>query len=126
MDSFDLNDPVNTTMNSESIETTEEISDAPETSPEKKQQPQQKKFVRVPLARIKYIMKLDPECQKISQDSVYLVAKATEYFLEYLGKESAKYSAQAKRKTVQRRDVDAAISGIPQLCFLEGALDSKV
>ncbi|KAF5296744.1 hypothetical protein FQR65_LT19800 [Abscondita terminalis] len=72
-------------------------------------------------------MKLDPECQKISQDSVYLVAKATvRIFLEYLGKESAKYSAQAKRKTVQRRDVDAAISGIPQLCFLEGALDSKV
>ncbi|KAK4876043.1 hypothetical protein RN001_012465 [Aquatica leii] len=94
-----------------------------ETPVEKKPKTQQKKFVRFPLSRVKHIMTLDPDCNNVSKDSVYLITKATELFLEFLGRESGKHSQQGKRKTVQRRDVDAVISEFPQLCFLEGALE---
>lgn len=35
------------------------------------------KLCRLPLARVKHIMKMDPECSIISQDAVVLVTKAT-------------------------------------------------
>jgi histone H3/H4 len=44
-------------------------------------------------------------------------------FLEHLAKESAKFMGMGKRKTVQKRDVDAAIDTVPSLCFLDGALE---
>ncbi|KAF5298193.1 hypothetical protein FQA39_LY02617 [Lamprigera yunnana] len=109
----------------ESINSAEssQYKESSEVTTEKKPTPQPKKFIRLPLARVKNIMKLDSECQKVTQDSVFLVTKATELFVELLGRESAKFTQQGKRKTVQRRDVDAVISEIPQLCFLEGALE---
>lgn len=49
-----------------------------ETNDESKESPNQKlRLVRLPLARIKTIMKLDPDCAMISQDSAFLVTKAT-------------------------------------------------
>lgn len=44
-------------------------------------------------------------------------------FIDSFAKETYKHTAKAKRKTVQRRDVDAAIETIDALCFLEGTLD---
>lgn len=44
-------------------------------------------------------------------------------FLEHLSKESGKFMGMGKRKTVQKRDVDAAIDNVPSLCFLDGALE---
>lgn len=38
---------------------------------------EKKKLVRLPLARIKQMMKMDPECGMISQDALFLVTKAT-------------------------------------------------
>ena len=35
------------------------------------------KFVRLPLTRIKHIMKMDPDCSLISQDALFLVTKST-------------------------------------------------
>lgn len=43
-----------------------------------KESPNQKqRIIRLPLSRIKTIMKLDPDCILVSQDSVFLVTKAT-------------------------------------------------
>lgn len=35
------------------------------------------KFVRLPLARVKHIMKMDPDCNLISQDALFLITKST-------------------------------------------------
>lgn len=43
------------------------------TSPEK----DKPKFVRLPLARVKNIMKMDPDCLLISQDALFLMTKST-------------------------------------------------
>lgn len=43
-----------------------------------KESPNEKqRLIRLPLSRIKTIMKLDPDCVLISQDSAFLVTKAT-------------------------------------------------
>lgn len=85
--------------------------------------PEKKRLVKLPLARVKHIMKMDADCSVISSDAVFLVTKATELFLEYLGQQSVKYTLGTKRKTMFKRDVEAAIDAIPNLCFLEGTLE---
>lgn len=43
-----------------------------------KESPNQKqRLIRLPLSRIKTIMKWDPDCGLISQDSAFLITKAT-------------------------------------------------
>jgi DNA polymerase epsilon subunit 4 len=75
------------------------------------------------LARIKTIMKLDPDLNLMSKESVFLIAKATEFFVDFLSKETYKNTCQGSRKTVQKKDIDQAINSIDSLCFLDAALD---
>ncbi|KAK8718904.1 hypothetical protein OTU49_014373 [Cherax quadricarinatus] len=79
--------------------------------------------LRLPLARIKRIMKADPDLNLASQDAVFLVAKATELFIESLVQEAYQYTCQSRKKTVSRRDVDNSIEAIEALAFLDGAMD---
>ncbi|KAK3922287.1 DNA polymerase epsilon subunit 4 [Frankliniella fusca] len=80
------------------------------------------KLVKLPLSRIKSIIKMDPDVNLASQEAVFLIAKATELFIESLARESYTHTAQSKKKTVQKKDVDAAISSSDSLLFLEGTL----
>ncbi|XP_023028817.1 DNA polymerase epsilon subunit 4 [Leptinotarsa decemlineata] len=106
------------------VEHLDESSPEKETPTSLKENPSPKhKFLRLPLARVKAMMKMDPNCTVISQDSVFLVTKATEMFIEYLAKEAAKPVITGKRKTMMKKDVDSAIGAIPHLCFLEGAIE---
>ncbi|KAG0714246.1 DNA polymerase epsilon subunit 4 [Chionoecetes opilio] len=78
---------------------------------------------RLPLARVKRIMKADPDLQLTSQDAVFLIAKATELFVESLVQEAYQFTLKGRKKTVTRRDVDNCIEAIDALAFLDGALD---
>ncbi|XP_011867458.1 PREDICTED: DNA polymerase epsilon subunit 4 isoform X2 [Vollenhovia emeryi] len=91
----------------------EEIDDSPHGDEE-----QREKLIRLPLGRIKTIIKMDPEVNLINQEAAFL-----EFFIESLAKEAYKYTAQAKKKTVQKRDVENAIDNVDALVFLEGMLD---
>lgn len=68
-------------------------------------------------------MKVDPDVTLIQNECAFLVAKATELFIESLARESFVHTAQAKKKTVQKRDVDLAIANVDALTFLEGAMN---
>lgn len=68
-------------------------------------------------------MKVDPDVTLIQNECAFLVAKATELFIESLARESFVHTAQAKKKTVQKRDVDMAIANVDALVFLEGAMN---
>ncbi|XP_011867457.1 PREDICTED: DNA polymerase epsilon subunit 4 isoform X1 [Vollenhovia emeryi] len=96
----------------------EEIDDSPHGDEE-----QREKLIRLPLGRIKTIIKMDPEVNLINQEAAFLVTKSVEFFIESLAKEAYKYTAQAKKKTVQKRDVENAIDNVDALVFLEGMLD---
>ncbi|KAM9796637.1 DNA polymerase epsilon subunit 4 [Syngnathus typhle] len=78
---------------------------------------------KLPLTRIKALMKTDPDVSLASQESVFIIAKATELFVEMIAKDAMVYAQQGKRKTLQRKDLDNAIEAIDEFAFLEGALD---
>jgi len=44
-------------------------------------------------------------------------------FIESLSRESYNFTAKAKKKTVQKKDVDAAVCASDCIVFLEGVLD---
>ncbi|XP_075469154.1 DNA polymerase epsilon subunit 4 [Ascaphus truei] len=85
--------------------------------------PGQQRQAKLPLARVKALMKADPDVSLASQESVFIIAKATELFIETIAKDAYIYSQQGKRKTLQRKDLDNAIDAIDEFAFLEGALD---
>lgn len=80
------------------------------------------KLFQLPLTRIRNIMKLDPDLHISSNEAVFLVTRATELFIESLAQESYTFTIEAKKKTVQKRDVDLAIEAVDSLMFLDGAM----
>lgn len=81
------------------------------------------KLCRFPLSRVKTIMKLDPDVVLASQEAVFLVSKATEMFVAALAKEAYTYTRQAKKKTIQKKDVESSVEAVEAFAFLEGTLD---
>ncbi|KAL5471351.1 hypothetical protein EMCRGX_G029458 [Ephydatia muelleri] len=79
--------------------------------------------IQLPLTRVKNIIKSDPDMGLAGQEAVLLIAKATELFIGYVARQSHVHTVQAKRKTVQRRDLDACIPIHDELTFLDGALE---
>ncbi|XP_026328221.1 DNA polymerase epsilon subunit 4 [Hyposmocoma kahamanoa] len=80
------------------------------------------KSTRLPIARIRNIMKMDPDVNIVHQDAVFLVTKATEMFLETMAKEIFSYLPKNK-KTINKKELDLVINKVDCLCFLEGAMD---
>ncbi|XP_040578367.1 uncharacterized protein [Lepeophtheirus salmonis] len=81
------------------------------------------KLYRLPLGRIKNIMKCDPELNLASADSVFLVTKATELFIQNLAEECYLYTKSSKKKTITKKDFDKALDNATPLAFLEGTLE---
>ncbi|XP_070977422.1 DNA polymerase epsilon subunit 4 [Oncorhynchus clarkii lewisi] len=84
----------------------------------------QNRLAKLPLSRIKALMKADPDVSLASHESVFIIAKATELFVEMIAKDALVYAQQGKRKTLQRKDLDNAIEAIDEFAFLEGTLDA--
>ncbi|XP_055380151.1 DNA polymerase epsilon subunit 4 [Condylostylus longicornis] len=108
------------------MEDTENIEDAlneESADPTDKQSVHEPKLIQLPLSKIRALMKLDPDLHLASSEAVFSVAKATELFIESLAKEAYSFTAQSKKKTVQKKDVDLAISSIDSLMFLEGSMN---
>lgn len=81
------------------------------------------RLTKLPISRVKAIMKSDSATSLINSEAAFAVTKATELFIESIAKETFSYTAKSTRKTVQKQDVDLAISNVDALMFLEGALD---
>lgn len=84
--------------------------------------PHVSKLINLPLGRVKNIMKLDPDVRLMSAESIFVIAKATELFIESLTKECMVHK-DPKKKTIQKRDVDQVFASADALMFLEGAMD---
>lgn len=64
---------------------------------------------KLPLARIKKIMKSDEDVRMISAEAPILFAKACEMFIIEMTHKAYYYAAKNNRKTLQRNDISAAI-----------------
>lgn len=74
------------------------------------------------MSRIKAIMKLDPDCNFTSAAALFAITKSVELFIQSLARETFVHTANSKKKTVQKADVDMAIASIDALTFLDGSL----
>ncbi|XP_017027561.1 DNA polymerase epsilon subunit 4 [Drosophila kikkawai] len=102
---------------------TEKATDKPVTNGEKTSPEHEAKMTQLPMARIRNIMKLDPDMQVANNEAVFAVTRAVELFVASLARESYTYTVQSKKKTIQKRDVEMAISAVDSLLFLDGAMN---
>ncbi|XP_011310558.1 DNA polymerase epsilon subunit 4 [Fopius arisanus] len=84
------------------------------------------KLLKLPVGRVKHIVKSDPDVNLVNQEAIFLIAKSAELFIDSLSKEAFKYTFQAKKKTVQKKDLDQAIDNVDSLAFLEGMLEQMM
>ncbi|XP_045139917.1 DNA polymerase epsilon subunit 4 isoform X1 [Echinops telfairi] len=75
---------------------------------------------RLPLARVKALVKADPDVTLAAQDAIFILARAAELFVETIAKDAYCCAQQGKRKTLQRRDLDNAIEAVDEFAFLKG------
>ncbi|KAI8146531.1 histone-fold-containing protein [Fennellomyces sp. T-0311] len=72
----------------------------------------------LPLARIKKVMKSDPEVKMISAEAPILFAKACEVFITELTKRAWVHAEESKRRTLLRSDIAMGISKTDMCDFL--------
>ena len=70
-------------------------------------------------------MKLDEEVKVVSKDSIAMVAKSTEYFLEFVCKKVAYQMALRGARTVQDSDIIAAIHQTEEMTFMRSDFPRK-
>ena len=76
------------------------------------------KIHQLPLARIKKVMKADPEVKMISAEAPIIFAKACETFITELTMRAWIHAEENKRRTLQRSDIAAALSKSDMFDFL--------
>ncbi|OQD74755.1 hypothetical protein PENDEC_c009G02531 [Penicillium decumbens] len=74
----------------------------------------------LPISRIKKIIQLDEDIVQCSNNSTFVIAMATEMFIQYLAEQAHNVvkSERKPRKTVQYKDLATAVSHIDNLEFL--------
>ncbi|KAJ2766236.1 hypothetical protein IWQ56_001603 [Coemansia nantahalensis] len=72
----------------------------------------------LPAARVRRIIKEDKDISACGADSLYLISRATEYFIDSLVREAYEFSRLDKRRTVQYKDMAKAVQSIEQYDFL--------
>jgi nuclear transcription factor Y, gamma len=76
------------------------------------------KIHQLPLARIKKVMKADPEVKMISAEAPILFAKGCDIFITELTMRAWIHAEDNKRRTLQRSDIAAALSKSDMFDFL--------
>uniref|UniRef100_A0A6B2LU07 Chromatin accessibility complex protein 1 n=1 Tax=Arcella intermedia TaxID=1963864 RepID=A0A6B2LU07_9EUKA len=81
--------------------------------------------LQLPLARVKRIIKSDPDVKLISSDAAFLIAKSTELFLEHLVKEAYQETQKHKRKALLYSDISSVVKERDELEFLNLVIPDK-
>ncbi|EGE07267.1 CCAAT-binding factor complex subunit HapE [Trichophyton equinum CBS 127.97] len=76
------------------------------------------KIHQLPLARIKKVMKADPEVKMISAEAPILFAKGCDVFITELTMRAWIHAEDNKRRTLQRSDIAAALAKSDMFDFL--------
>lgn len=121
-DSVVENDSVENSQ-SEETEKEEKTKNSQSTGPPS-ENPACDRLIKLPISRVKHIMKCDPDVSLASQEAVITLAKATELFIGMIAKDSVDSTFQGKRKTLQRKDLDVILDTKDCYAFLDGAIDS--
>jgi chromatin accessibility complex protein 1 len=75
------------------------------------------------LSRVKTIMKSSPDAENVSQESVYLITKATELFIKYMVEEA--YKENSNTKSLEYKHVSELVQTREELAFLREIVPRK-
>merc|ERR1711976_161737 len=78
----------------------------------------------LPLARVKTIMKSSPEVENVNQESLFLVARATEFFIMYLSKLGQRNGDD--QNSVSYADLAAIVQRKQSMEFLHDIVPQKI
>ncbi|XP_042321322.1 chromatin accessibility complex protein 1 [Sceloporus undulatus] len=84
------------------------------------------RLVSLPLSRIRVIMKSSPEVSSINPDAIFLTAKATELFVQYLATYSYKHGQGKESKALTYSDLSHAAEKSETFQFLADILPKKI
>lgn len=65
--------------------------------------------LEIPIGRVKKIMKLDKDVNKVNSEALFLIASSTELFLQFLAEKSASVALEKKKKTVRIEHLRVAV-----------------
>ncbi|CAI9785079.1 unnamed protein product [Fraxinus pennsylvanica] len=65
--------------------------------------------LEIPTGRVKRIMKLDKDINKVNSEALFLITHATELFLQSLAVKSAGVALEKKRKTIKLEHLRVAV-----------------
>ncbi|XP_052107013.1 DNA polymerase epsilon subunit 4-like [Mytilus californianus] len=123
----DETEPNEVKDNEDTLEQNSSTQDQNQTEPsetcESKSPNSNERLMKLPLSRIKVIMKTDPDVTLASQEAVVALCKATELFIGAISKDAVVTTLSSKRKTLQRKDLDVVLDSRDGYAFLEGTLD---
>ncbi|KAJ9550168.1 hypothetical protein OSB04_014213 [Centaurea solstitialis] len=63
----------------------------------------------LPAGRVKRIMKLDKEINKINSEALFVISNATELFVKFLAEKSSEVAVEKKRKTIKVEHLRIAV-----------------
>jgi len=82
--------------------------------------------LHLPLARVKRIMKTDPDVKYLSNEAATLITRATELFVEYFANSAyVEIAAPEGRKILQYKDLSRIVKDIECLEFLSVIIPEK-
>ncbi|XP_062987242.1 chromatin accessibility complex protein 1 [Elgaria multicarinata webbii] len=84
------------------------------------------RLVSLPLSRIRVIMKSSPEVSSINPDAIFLTAKATELFVQYLATHSYKHGQGKENKALTYNDLSRTAENSETFQFLADILPKKI
>ncbi|XP_023777349.1 chromatin accessibility complex protein 1 [Cyanistes caeruleus] len=84
------------------------------------------RLVSLPLSRIRVIMKSSPEVSSINQDALFLTAKATELFVQYLATYSYKHGRGKEKNALTYTDLSHTAEECETFQFLADILPKKI
>lgn len=65
--------------------------------------------LEIPTRRVKNIMKLDKDINKVNSEALFLISSSTELFLQFLAERSARVAMEKKKRTVRVEHLRVAI-----------------
>ncbi|XP_063155778.1 chromatin accessibility complex protein 1 [Candoia aspera] len=84
------------------------------------------RLVSLPLSRIRVIMKSSPEVSSINPDAIFLTAKATELFVQYLATYSYKHGHGKEHKALAYTDLSQSVEKSETFQFLADIVPKKI
>lgn len=87
--------------------------------PKESHKKEKNNLMRLPLSKIKNIMKLDSDIKLCQKNSYFVIGKLTELFLQEIAKNAHIVCKNGKRKTINLDDINTAIKRNDKYSFID-------